>query len=39
LRALSGEISQVYNERVEKQEETRDLMGLVDTIIPYFMKH
>jgi 26S proteasome regulatory subunit N1 len=39
LRALSGEVSQVYNKRVEKQEDTQDLMALVNVIIPYFMKH
>lgn len=39
LRSLSGEISQVYNKRVEEKANTHDLDGLVDTIIPYFMKH
>ena len=39
LRSLSGEIGQEYNKRVESQESFDDLMGLVDTIIPYFMKH
>ena len=39
LRALSGEISHEYNKRVEKSAETKDLMQLVNIIIPYFMKH
>lgn len=39
LRALAGEIGHEYNERVEKHEDTRDLLDLVDAIIPYFMKN
>jgi 26S proteasome regulatory subunit N1 len=39
LRSLSGEIGHEYNNRVEKQQDTRDLMELVEVIIPYFMKN
>jgi len=39
LRSLAGEIGQEYNKRVESQQDFRDLMGLVDIIIPYFMKN
>jgi len=39
LRALSGEIGQEYNKRVEESKEFDDLMYLVDIVIPYFMKH
>lgn len=39
LRSLAGEIGQEYNKRIESQGETRDLMELVEVIIPYFMKN
>jgi len=39
LRSLAGEIGQEYNKRVESQTDFRDIMGLVDIIIPYFMKN
>lgn len=39
LRSLAGEIGSEYNKRVEKSEEFSDLMGLVDMIIPFFMKN
>jgi 26S proteasome regulatory subunit N1 len=39
LRSLAGEIGQEYNKRVEGQQDFRDIMGLVEIIIPYFMKN
>lgn len=39
LRSLAGEIGQEYNKRVENKQEYRDLMELVEIIIPYFMKN
>jgi len=39
LRALSGEVGQEYNKRVEESKTVEDLLFLVDIIIPYFMKH
>jgi 26S proteasome regulatory subunit N1 len=39
LRSLSGEIGQEYNKRVEGQQDTGDLMELVEIVIPYFMKN
>ena len=39
LRSLSGEIGQEYNKRVESGIDMTDLMGLVEIIIPYFMKN
>lgn len=35
LRSLSGEISVVYNERLNKGESTEDLNFLVDIITPF----
>eukprot|EP00466_Bigelowiella_natans_P005987 jgi/Bigna1/92950/estExt_fgenesh1_pm.C_1110005 len=39
IRNLSGEIGVEYNERLEKEEKTEDLIKLVDEIIPFNMKH
>lgn len=39
LRSLAGEIGQEYNKRVEASQDFRDLMGLVEIIIPLFMKN
>ncbi len=39
LRSLAGEIGQVYNQRLEAQQDVVDLMQLVDIIIPIFMKN
>jgi 26S proteasome regulatory subunit N1 len=39
LRALSGQIGKQYNKRMEKDENTDDLMGLVDVIVPQFINH
>lgn len=39
LHSLSGEIGQEYNKRVESQGDTRDLMQLVEVIIPFYMKN
>ena len=39
LRALSGEIGSAYNKRIEESQNTDDLNYLVDTVVPYFMKH
>lgn len=39
LRSLAGEIGQEYNKKLDGQQDFRDLMGLVELIIPYFMKN
>lgn len=39
LRALAGEIGREYNKRVEAGSDISDLMGLVEVIIPLFMKN
>eukprot|EP00471_Norrisiella_sphaerica_P011214 CAMPEP_0184505640 /NCGR_PEP_ID=MMETSP0113_2-20130426/53093_1 /TAXON_ID=91329 /ORGANISM="Norrisiella sphaerica, Strain BC52" /LENGTH=899 /DNA_ID=CAMNT_0026895339 /DNA_START=51 /DNA_END=2750 /DNA_ORIENTATION=- len=39
IRNLSGEIGVAYNERIEKEEKTEDLVKLIDEIIPFNMKH
>ena len=39
LRSLAGEIGNEYNKRVEGQNDSRDLMELVEVIIPLFMKN
>ena len=39
LRALAGEIGNEFGKRVATQTDNRDLMDLVEVIIPYFMKN
>lgn len=39
LRALSGQIGKEYAIRVEKSEDTDDLMKVVDIIVPQFINH
>lgn len=39
LRSLAGEIGAEYSKRIESQSDSRDLMELVEVIIPYFMKN
>lgn len=39
LHSLSGEIGKEYNQRVEGQQGTEDLIELVDIIIPFYIKN
>ena len=39
LRALSGQIGKEYDLRVEKNQDTDDLMKVVDIIVPQFINH
>jgi len=39
LHSLSGEISKEYNKRIEGNEDIKDLMDLVEVIIPFYMKN
>ena len=39
LRHLSGEIGQDYNIRVSDGKDTRELMEIVDAIVPHFMNN
>jgi len=39
LRALSGQIGKEYDLRVEKNQDTDDLMKVVDIIVPEFINH
>mmetsp|Transcript_89131 Transcript_89131/g.277051 ORF Transcript_89131/g.277051 Transcript_89131/m.277051 type:complete len:880 (+) Transcript_89131:2-2641(+) len=38
-RNLSGEISEEYRERTEKDKDVKDLLDLVEEIVPFNMKH
>lgn len=39
IRNLSGEISEEFRERTEKEQDVKELMDLVDEIVPFNMKH
>lgn len=39
LNHLSADIGQTYNQRIEKQEKTDDLIQLVEEIVPYFVEN
>ena len=39
LRHMAGEINRDYNARVGEGKDTRDLMELVETIVPHFMNN
>mmetsp|Transcript_55967 Transcript_55967/g.135029 ORF Transcript_55967/g.135029 Transcript_55967/m.135029 type:complete len:881 (-) Transcript_55967:136-2778(-) len=39
IRNLSGEISEEFRERTEKEQDVKELLDLVEEIVPFNMKH
>ena len=39
LRCLSGQIGKEFEKKIEADEDTEELIGLVDQIIPEFIYH